>query len=360
MFTMKPPASRLTAKDGNNATTAQQRLQMADIAHLAGVSTSTVSRALANSPLVNAKTRARIAELARSLNYSINIGAQNLRLKVNRTVAVVVPYDVQIRQHLTDPFFLGLLGSIADALTEQGFDILLSRIDAEHLDSAAQAVETGRAIGVILIGQWRHHEQLNQIAARGVPIVVWGAQLPRQLYCTVGGDNAAGGKLATDHLIANGRRRIVFLGDANLPEVEQRFAGYRQSLQAAGIAYDPQLYRPSAFIADSARAAVQAMCDAQLDFDAIFASSDLLAMAAITALRERGRQTPADIAVVGYDDIELAQYFNPPLTTIRQPIDVAGRELVAALLALLDGAPAEPRLLATTLVARATSAPTPA
>jgi DNA-binding LacI/PurR family transcriptional regulator len=352
---MKPPAPQSTLNNSSNATIAQQRLQMADIAHLAGVSTSTVSRALANSPLVNAKTRARIEELARSLNYSINIGAQNLRLKVNRTVAVVVPFDAQMRQHLSDPFFLGLLGSIADALTEQGYDMLLSRVDAEHLDSVAQAVESGRAIGVILIGQWRHHDQLNQIAARGLPIVVWGAQLPRQIYCTVGSDNEAGGVLATDHLIASGARRIVFLGDANLPEVEKRFYGYRQSLNTAGIAYDADLYRPCTFIADSAREAVLAMCDEQLAFDAIFASSDLLAMAAINALRERGRQTPADIAVVGYDDIELAQYFNPPLTTVRQPIDVAGRELVAALLSLLDGGQAIPRMLPTTLIERATT-----
>lgn len=352
---MKPPAPTSAVKPGSTPVTAQQRLQMADIAHLAGVSTSTVSRALANSPLVNAKTRARIEELARSLNYSINIGAQNLRLKVNRTVAVVVPYDSQTRQHLSDPFFLGLLGSIADALTEQGYDILLSRVDAEHLDSAAQAVESGRAIGVILIGQWRHHDQLNQLAVRGLPIVVWGAQLPRQFYCTVGSDNEAGGMLATDHLIASGARRIAFLGDANLPEVEQRFAGYCQSLKAAGIAYDASLYRPCSFLADSARATVLAMCDEPLAFDAIFACSDLLAMAAINALRDRGRQTPADIAVVGYDDVELAQYFNPPLTTVRQPIDVAGRELVSALLSLLDGGEAVPRLLPTTLIERATT-----
>lgn len=333
----------------------QRRLQMADIARLAGVSTSTVSRALAGSKLVNDETRQRVMELARSLNYSINIGAQNLRLKQNRTVGVVVPYDPDTRQQLTDPFFLAMLGSLADALTEQGLDMLLTRVDAGTLDAAAQPFDSGRVIGVILIGQWRHHDQLNQLAARRVPIVVWGAQLPQQLYCTVGGDNVAGGALATGHLLAQGRRRIAFLGDTNLPEVAQRYQGYCNALAAHGLQADPQLMVPVSFLPGGGQEGVRELQRRGAQFDGLFACSDLLAMAAINTLRALGRGVPDDVAVVGYDDIELASYFHPPLSTVRQPIAAAGRALVGALLALADGHDAASQQLPTELVQRASA-----
>jgi DNA-binding LacI/PurR family transcriptional regulator len=328
---------------------------MADIARLAGVSTSTVSRALAGSKLISEETRTRVLELARSLKYNINIGAQNLRMKQNRTVGVVVPYDPDTRQHLSDPFFLSMLGSLADALTEQGFDMLVSRVDASELDAAAAPFDTGRVIGIVLIGQWRHHDQLNQLAARHVPIVVWGAQLPQQLYCTVGGDNLAGGRLAGAHLIAQGRRRIAFFGDINLPEIGQRYEGLCQALAQAGMAADPALLVPASFVPDGGRLAVEELLRRGAAFDAVFAGSDLMAMTAINTLRQLGMDVPGRVAVIGYDDIELSSYFHPPLTTVQQPIREAGRALVASLLALTEGRPAPSLQLPTQLIVRNSS-----
>ena len=334
---------------------ARRRLQMADIARLAGVSVSTVSRALNGSTLVNTETRERIATLARELNYSINLGAKNLRLQRTQTIAVVIPYDSVSRQHVTDPFFLSMLGSLADAITDRGFDMLLSRVDAERLDTAARLIDSGVALGVVIIGQWRHHDQLNAMAARRLPIVVWGAQLPQQLYCTVGGDNVRGGAIAVEHLLAQGRRRIVFLGDPQLPEVGHRFDGYRAALAAAGIAAQPPLELAVPFEPGAARAAVSALVDAGVAFDAVFGCSDLLAISAMQVLRERGVDVPRQVAVVGYDDIPLAPFASPPLTSIHTDPVGHGRQAVQMLLAQLrPGAapplePAEP----TRLVVRA-------
>lgn len=333
-----------------------KRLQMADIARLAGVSTATVSRALNNSPLVTDETRTRIAELARSLNYTINVDAKNLRLRQNRTIAMVVPYDPAARQRVSDPFFLSMLGSVADVLTERGYALLLSRVEAADLQSAAQLYDSGRAVGVIVVGQWRQHAVLDALADRGVPLVVWGGQLPAQRYCTVGCDNVAGGDMATDHLLLSGRRRIAFFGDVELPEVALRRSGYRQALVRHGVDANPALELHASFLPDGARAAVDRLLASGEPFDAIFACSDVMAMTAIGALQERGLKVPQDVAVVGYDDVPMASYFHPPLTTIRQAIDAGGRALVDALLEQVDsGSIPASRIVATELVIRGSS-----
>lgn len=353
--TAKPPTRSMRPEP--SASTRSARLQMADIARLAGVSASTVSRALAGSPLVNAETRERVAELARSLNYSINVGAQNLRLRQNKTVAVIVPYDPESRQHLSDPFFLSLIGAVADALVESGYDMLLTRVDANRLDLAANVYSAGRACGVVLVGQWRHHDQLNELAVRGIPFVVWGAHLPGQLYTTVGSDNVLGGRLATEHLLAGGARHVMFLGDPSLPEVAQRLEGWKQAHEALGQATDPKLVRPAPFLREEIDKVVTAACRQKIPFDAIFAAGDMMAMTAMATLRRLGRQVPDDVHVVGYDDIELAAHSHPPLTTVRQPMADAGRALVKALLAVVSGERVESVQLRTELVVRESTRP---
>jgi len=338
----------------------KRKLQMIDIARMAGVSTATVSRALNGSPLINAQTRQRVMELARSLNYTINQSAKSLRQGVNRTVAVVIPYDQKIKQNISDPFFLAILGSLADALTERDHEMLLSRVSVDRLDDIGALYDTGRAMGLVVIGQWGHHDQLNELARREVPMVVWGAQLPRQLYATVGSDNVKGGFLATSHLLQLGRRRIAFMGDIAMPEAAQRHEGYTRAHEALGVPVDPQLHIPSAFTPDSAQAAMRAFLDKSIPFDALFAASDLMAIHAIGVMTRAGLTVPDDVSVVGYDDVDLAAHSFPPLTTVHQPIvELAGSALIDSLLNRLAGQAQESQLLPTTLTVRASTSAKP-
>lgn len=339
-----------------NKTKEQLKVQMADIARLAGVSMSTVSRALSNSTLVNEETRRRVQELARSLNYTVNLSAKNLRLGDNTTVGVVIPYDAGARQHLSDPFFLAMLGSLADALTDRGYDMLLSRVEAKSLDQLEYLHSSGKVGGIIVIGQWGQHEQLNELARRHLKFVVWGAQLSHQAYCSIGSDNVEGGYLATMHLLERGRKRIAFVGDKALPEPERRHAGYLKALRKAGIKADPALYIPSSFQPLDAQRAMQAHLDKHgVNFDAIFAASDLIAISAMGLLKERGLNVPGDVGVVGYDDIDAAAHSFPPLTTVRQPLDLAGAALVDSVIRLAGGEQPASQQLPTRLIERSST-----
>jgi DNA-binding LacI/PurR family transcriptional regulator len=193
------------------------------------------------------------------------------------------------------------------------------------------------------------------MASRKVPIVVWGAQLPQQLYVTIGSDNVTGGFLAAEHLILKGRKQIAFFGDIQFPEVAQRYEGYCKALSQYGIKLDQKLVVAASFSENGAELALKELQNRKAKFNGLFACSDLLATSTINQLRVQQIQVPQDVAVVGYDDIELARYFHPPLTTIRQPILSAGQAMVDALLEIIDGKAHSAQLLSTELIARSSS-----
>ena len=197
-------------------------LTMKDMAALAGVSESTVSRALADHPSIAAKTRARIQALSAEHGYTINPVARSLRSRQTRTLAVVIPLFHDMAQHLSDPFFSLILGHLADAAALRGYDMLLSKVvDPDH-PWVGKAVETRRADAVIVIGQSLAHEAIAAAARRGTPVVAWGAKVDAAGYTTVGSDNRMGGDLAASQLLDSGRRRLAFLGDRRLLEIAQR------------------------------------------------------------------------------------------------------------------------------------------
>ncbi|HOY23741.1 MAG TPA: LacI family DNA-binding transcriptional regulator [Cellvibrio sp.] len=327
-------------------------LKMSDLARMAGVSKSTVSRALQNSELINVETREMIQRLAKLHNYRLNTQARNFRLKESLTIAVLIPSAENAKWQISDPFFLELLGSISVSLMEKGHDMLLSGLNLHEEDSSGIGLSKINCDGIIVIGQADIHQRLNHMAQTYEPMVVWGAQLDGQHYCTVGGDNLLGGRLATQHLIEQGCRRIAVIGDHNTPEAMLRYQGYERALVNAGLAIDPRLLIVTEGQKDAGYQATLRLLASGVEFDAIFALSDAIAMKAINALDTYGLSVPADIAVVGYDDISLTRYYTPSITSVHQDREIGGRLLVEKLLQILDGHQVSSVILPTNLVVR--------
>jgi len=327
-------------------------LQMSDIARLAGVSESTVSRALKDSPMIAASTRERIQRLAEDAGYVVNPVASSLRSRQAGVITVAVPLVHEREPHLADPFMMTMLAHLADTLADRGYNMLLAKI-AVHQDHWLRRLQQpGRSDGVILIGQSIEHAAINEAARAGIPLVAWGACLPAQKYPVVGSDNHLGGRLATEHLLAQGRRRPVFLGDERLPEIAHRHEGYREALREAGVAASPELRVRTGFAGSEAEGHVRELIASGTDFDGIVAVSDVIAIGAIRALNEAGRRVPEDVAVVGFDDILFAEHANPPLTTVRQDIARGAVALVDTVIAVIRGETPASTVLPPTLVVR--------
>ncbi|MFN3211863.1 MAG: LacI family DNA-binding transcriptional regulator [Henriciella sp.] len=306
--------------------------RLEDLAKQAGVSISTASRALNDSPAVNVRTKQKIWKLARELDYPFRAYMPAGPIGANATISIVVPRPQSREGRMADPFFFELLAGIGDAARERGCDILLSYIAPSSYDELATAMSTSRSDGVIFLGQSTLHEAFNRLSEVEDRFVVWGASFPEQSYCSVGSDNIAGGRRAASHLARLGRKKIVFLGDSDAPEIARRMRGYREGLELSGLTYDDRLVVPSHFQVASARAVVETLIAEKMEFDAIFAASDLIALGAMQAIRRAGLSVPEDIAIVGYDNVPFGVYAEVPLSTIDQDTSKAGRVLVSKLL----------------------------
>ena len=309
-----------------------KKVRLEDIAEAAGVSIATVSRALADNPAVNDDTKRRIWQLAREHGYRVRGLPVSFRNTARATLSVIIPKPQGRDGWLLDPFFQELLGGVGEAARAQSCDLLVSHADPKNYDDLSRLMDATRGDGLIFLGQSFLHERLNRLVGHTTKFIVWGGQLPGQLYPSVGSDNRRGGRKATEHLIRLGRTRIAFFGDTDAPEIKQRFDGYRAALVDAGLEFDPALVFSAHFEVESAASSMQSLLNRGVPFDAAVCSSDLIAIGAIRALRQHGVSVPGDVAIVGYDDIELARFIDPPLTTIRQDLALAGRLMVMKLL----------------------------
>jgi DNA-binding LacI/PurR family transcriptional regulator len=332
------------------------KLTSLEIAQLAHVSQATVSRALRDSPLVKPETRERIQAIARELHYRTDRNAAGLRTRRSRTLALLLfeesPDEAQI-----NPFFLSMIGHIARAAARRNFDLLMSFQQLSE-DWHTDYELSNRADGMILLGYGdylKYAERLRDLAETESHFVIWGPViegLPGHYVCC---DNARGARLATEHLIARGRRRIAFVGSATngSPEFQLRHRGFVEVLDAARLGPLPQLHAEAQSLEADGYRAGKSLLDAGVPFDAVFAASDLIAMGVIHALQDRGLSVPRDVAVVGFDDIVSAADFNPPLTTVRQDTRRASELLVENLICLIDDNRVDSTLIAPKLIVRA-------
>jgi len=330
-----------------------------DIAHLAGVSQATVSRALRGSPLVNEETRLRIQAAAEQLNYKVDKNASNLRRMDTGTLALLFFEDPTTDESHINPFFLSMLGSITRACALQGYDLLISFQQLSN-DWHADFADSKKADGLILLGYGdylSYRDKLEKLVEQGTRFVRWGAVMPDQPGVSIGCDNYRGGEAVAAHLIGRGCKRIAFLGDASshYPEFFARYRGYAAALEQAGVAVEDELQKNAESTESSGYEAMRALITGEVGFDAVFAASDLIAIGALRALNDHGLRVPQDVALAGFDDIATASFVNPPLTTVLQDTGHAGAVLVDSLLSLIRGETVESEVLPVKLIVRRSS-----
>ena len=331
-----------------------------DIAYRAGVSQPTVSRALRGSRAVSAATRARIEEIARELNYSVDKNASSLRSQRSNTIALLFFEEEAPEDSRINPFFLAMLGAITRQCANRGLDLLISFQKPED-DWHVRYQDSHRADGLILLGYGDYtlyRSRLEQLVALGTHFVRWGSVGEDNLGPTVGSDNLGAGRMAGEHLLGLGCRRIAFLGqaDEHYPEFADRYRGLCVALEDAGIVPDPDLLRGTINHEDRGYEAMQALIASGTRFDAVFTGSDLIAIGALRALQEAGLSVPGDVAIMGFDDLPAASMTNPPLTTLMQDLKGAGELLVETLLAQIEDSEPPPRTLGARLIVRRSTA----
>ena len=326
-----------------------------DIAYRAGVSQSTVSRALRNSPLVNEETRKRIQAIAKELHYTVDKNASNLRSQHSDTLAVLLFEDPSADDSQINPFFLSMIGSITRACSRFGYDLLISFQQASN-DWHADYEDSRKADGIILLGYGDYLDyssRLEKLVEQGTHFVRWGS-LPGQPGVSIGCDNLLAGREMTEHLLLQGHRRIAFLGHASdrYPEFFDRYRGYAAAMQQAGLSVEPTWQIDAVSDELEGYEAMMALFARGIDCDAVFAASDLIAIGAMRAIQDKGLAIPEQIAVAGFDNIPMAGFVSPPLTTVLQDTKQAGELLVKTLLHLINNEPVQSQMLPAKLIIR--------
>ena len=328
------------------------------VAALAGVSRATVSRVVNGSPKVSPAVRAQVERAVAKLGYVPNRAARSLVTRRADSVALVV--SEPHARFFSEPFFAGMVRGVSAALAETGVQLLL--LIAQALPDRGwleRYVVGGHVDGVLLASLHGDDPLPGTLERAGVPAVLIGRPVDQAAPGSyVDADNRGGAGKAVGHLARRGRRRIATItGSLDMGVGQDRLEGYRDGLAAAGLAGAGDLVETGDFTEEGGAAAMGRLLERPGDpVDAVFAASDLMAAGALRALRAAGRRVPEEVAVVGFEDSAVARYAQPPLTTVRQPIEEMGRQATRLLLAQVAGEAGGMHLiLDTELVVRASA-----
>jgi len=328
-----------------------------DIADRLDISVATVSRALAGYSDIAESTRARVLQAADQMGYRPNITARRLQQQRTETLGFVIPTH---GPRFSDPFFSELLAGIGNEAAEREYDLLVSTRAAgpEELRTYERMVREQRVDGMLVVRTRHKDARIAYLLEEGFPFVAFGRSDLEDRFPHLDVDGQQGVRRITEHLLDAGRRRIAYIGaPTDLMFASHRLAGYREALEARGLAFDETLVTLGRLTERSGHEAALQLLSQNPRPDAIAACNDLMALGVISAARKMGLSVGRELAVTGFDDVPLAAHAHPPLTTVRQPIYEIGRRICRMLIHLLEDDPLDERhvILEPELVIRASS-----
>jgi LacI family transcriptional regulator len=300
------------------------RATIYDVARVAGVSSATVSRVFAGRAAVAPDTRREVLESARALGYRPNTVARALATQEADTIALLLP-------DITNPFFPSLVKELQAEAGKAGLTLLLCDTE-DDVDVERRYLDTllSKQIShVLVIGLRLDRAGIEEYTAAGLTFVALDRAIPSSDALLVQSDNREGARMAVRHLVDLGHERIAHLaGPSGLSVSRDRARGYRDALEAAGIAHDPALVLGGAFSEEGGAQALDQLLATGVEHTAIFAANDLIAIGALFAAHERGLRVPEDLSIVGFDDVSLTRYTSPQITTVRQNVPAIARAAV--------------------------------
>ncbi len=323
-------------------------ISIKDIAKAAGVSHSTVSRALSDSPLVKEETKRRVQQLALEMGYSPNAAARSLVTKRSGTLGLVVTT-------IADPFIAEVVRGIEEMALEQGYNVILAQSNSEvsREIAAVHALRAQRVDAVIVSASRVGDLYLPLLEKIQVPIVLVNNEQSSSRVRVVASDDVGGGRQATDYLLSLGHRRIGYItGSADRKSSAHRLRGYREALQAAGITPDPDLVAEGTGQPHGGEKGLQLLLSLPEPPTAVFCYNDMTAIGALRYARRRGLRVPQDLSLIGFDDISFSAYTEPPLTSVAQHKNEMGRLVTRMALGLVAGEEVQDIILPTYLVIR--------